>query len=44
MLLVAMVTTRYFFAQQVSNSHVFGFDIQDTAINQLSKSKKHLIM
>ena len=30
MLLVAMVTTRYFLQQQVSNGHVFGFDIQDT--------------
>ena len=29
MLLVAMVTTRYFL-HEVSNGHVFGFDIQDT--------------
>ena len=26
-----------FLAQQVSNGHVFGFDIQDLTINQLSK-------
>ena len=39
MLLVAMVTTRYFL-RQVSNGHVFGFDIQDLTIQSTFEKVK----
>lgn len=40
MLLVAMVTTRYFLHKEVSNGHVFGFDIQDTRIQSTFEKVK----